>query len=102
MNALTNATSTNTILAIDLGKYKSVACIHNQATGEVCFTSFETSRSELRRCSSTSRIPSPAGRGRSVFTGFALFAGLRNTRVPGFLPVPRLDAFGRHGADVGW
>jgi len=49
MNALTNATSTNTILAIDLGKYKSVACIHNQATGEVCFTSFETSRSELRR-----------------------------------------------------
>ena len=49
MNALTNATSTNTILAIDLGKYKSVACIHNQATGEVCFTSVETSRSELRR-----------------------------------------------------
>jgi transposase len=41
--------STSTILAIDLGKYKSVACVHDQATGEICFTTFETGRIELRR-----------------------------------------------------
>jgi hypothetical protein len=49
MNALTNPASTNTILAIDLGKYKSVACIHEQATGEIRVTTLETSRAELRR-----------------------------------------------------
>ena len=27
----------NTILAIDLGKYKSVACVHDEATGEIRF-----------------------------------------------------------------
>src|SRR5262249_3497465 len=31
------------------GKYKSVACLHDQATGEIRFTTFETSRAELRR-----------------------------------------------------
>ena len=49
MNTLTNAASTTTILAIDLGKYKSVACVHDQATGEIGFTTFETSRYELRK-----------------------------------------------------
>jgi transposase len=49
MNAFTNPASTNTILAIDLGKYKSVACIHEQATGEIRVTTLETSRAELRR-----------------------------------------------------
>jgi transposase len=49
MNALANATSTNAIFAIDLGKYKSVACLHDPATGEIRFTTFETSRAELRR-----------------------------------------------------
>ena len=34
MNTITTTASTNTsILAIDLGKYKSVACVHDQATG---------------------------------------------------------------------
>jgi transposase len=48
MNTITNTASTTTsILAIDLGKYKSVVCIHDQATGEYGFTSFETTRAEL-------------------------------------------------------
>ena len=46
----TNTTTASaTILAIDLGKYKSVACVHDQATGELAFTTFDTSRAELRK-----------------------------------------------------
>jgi hypothetical protein len=46
----TNTTTASpTILAIDLGKYKSVACVHDQATGEFAFTNFDTSRAELRK-----------------------------------------------------
>jgi transposase len=46
----TNTTTASpTILAIDLGKYKSVACVHDQATGEFAFTTFDTSRAELRK-----------------------------------------------------
>lgn len=41
--------STSTILAIDLGKYKSVACIHDQATGEIRFTTLDTTRAELQK-----------------------------------------------------
>jgi transposase len=48
MNTNTTTAST-TILAIDLGKYKSVACVHDQATGEFAFTTFDTSRAELRK-----------------------------------------------------
>jgi hypothetical protein len=39
----------NIILAIDLGKYKSVACILDPTSGEFRFTSFETTRAELRK-----------------------------------------------------
>ena len=39
--------STSTILAIDLGKYKSVACLHDPDSGEFRFTTFDTSRAEL-------------------------------------------------------
>jgi transposase len=49
MNTIITTASTNSILAIDLGKYKSVACVHGQATGEHRFTTFETSRAEMRR-----------------------------------------------------
>ena len=49
MNTITKNASTNVILAIDLGKYKSVACIHGRATGEYCFTTFDTTRDEMRR-----------------------------------------------------
>jgi transposase len=54
MNTITktgspSTASTSTILAIDLGKYKSVACVHEEATGEMCFTSFDTTRAELQR-----------------------------------------------------
>jgi hypothetical protein len=40
MNTTLKTASTTTILAIDLGKYKSVACVHDAATGEFRFTSF--------------------------------------------------------------
>jgi transposase len=47
MNA--SAVTNTAILAIDLGKYKSVACVHDAATGEFRFTTFETTRAELRK-----------------------------------------------------
>ena len=49
MSTVTKTASTNTILAIDLGKYKSVACACDQTTGEFRFTTFETTQSEMRR-----------------------------------------------------
>lgn len=54
MNTITSTAAavtapTGPILAIDLGKYKSVACAHDQATGEICFTTLETTRAELRK-----------------------------------------------------
>src|SRR6266542_3567636 len=50
MNTITTSASANTlILAIDLGKYKSVVCVHDPATGEYRFTTFDTSRSEMRK-----------------------------------------------------
>jgi transposase len=48
MNTNTTTVST-TILAIDLGKYKSVACLHDPATGEYSFMTLDTSRAELRK-----------------------------------------------------
>ena len=36
------------ILAIDLGKYKSVACEYVTATGEVTFRTIDTGRDEIR------------------------------------------------------
>jgi transposase len=49
MKTTTTTTTADTILAIDLGKYKSVACVHDQATGEIGFTTFETTRAELQK-----------------------------------------------------
>jgi transposase len=50
MNTIsTTASIDSAILAIDLGKYKSVACIHDQESGEVRFTTFDTTRAEMRR-----------------------------------------------------
>jgi hypothetical protein len=52
MNAPTTictAAEPTTILAIDLGKYKSLACAHDRTTGEICFTTFETTRAELHK-----------------------------------------------------
>jgi len=50
MNTISTTASANTIiLAIDLGKYKSVACVHDQSTGEYRITTFETTRAELRK-----------------------------------------------------
>jgi transposase len=48
MNTTKKTASTNTILAIDLGKYKSVVCFLDESSGEYRFTTLDTSRSELR------------------------------------------------------
>jgi hypothetical protein len=48
MNTSTQTASTTTILAIDLGKYKSVACVSDEGTGECQFVTFDTSRAEPR------------------------------------------------------
>ena len=45
----TTTVTASPILALDLGKYKSVACVHDQASGEICFTTFETTRAELQK-----------------------------------------------------
>ena len=45
---MTTAT-TDAILALDLGKYKSVACLYDPADGAVLFQTLPTSRRELRR-----------------------------------------------------
>lgn len=47
MITITTTASSNTILAIDLGKYKCVACILEQ-NSEFRFTTFDTSRAELQ------------------------------------------------------
>jgi hypothetical protein len=49
MNTITQTASTTTIFSIDLGKYKSVTCIHVQGMGE-----WEFARSPRRGPSYTS------------------------------------------------
>ena len=49
MNTIGTTASTSCILAIDLGKYKSVACVHDPDSGEIRFTTFDTSRAEVQR-----------------------------------------------------
>jgi transposase len=50
MNTISTSPSANaSILAIDLGKYKSVVCVHDPDTGEFRFTTFDTTRAELRK-----------------------------------------------------
>jgi hypothetical protein len=41
------AAPTNTILAIDLGNYKSAVCILDEASGEYRFTTFDTYRRDV-------------------------------------------------------
>src|SRR5215467_9394769 len=48
MTTAQTTAATDTILAIDLGKYKSVAC-HSPALNEQSFIKFATSRAELTR-----------------------------------------------------
>jgi len=48
MNTVTNIAA-SVILAIDLGKYKSVACVHDPDSGEFRFTTFDTSRDEMKK-----------------------------------------------------
>jgi transposase len=48
MNTTTPTTAPGSILAIDLGKYKSVACVYDPATAQARFDTLPTNRSELR------------------------------------------------------
>ena len=45
----TTATADRTILALDLGKYKSVACVYDPATAQARFDTLTTSREQLRK-----------------------------------------------------
>ena len=47
MTTANNAATAGRILAIDLGKYKSVACDYRTADGEVAFTTIDTTRVEM-------------------------------------------------------
>ena len=49
MTTTATTTAADTIVAIDLGKYKSVACVHGHASGTFRFTTFDTSRSDMQR-----------------------------------------------------
>ena len=49
MTATTLAATAGRIFAIDLGKYKSVACNYDPATAEVAFATFDTTGDELKR-----------------------------------------------------
>ncbi len=44
---MANVAASTTILAIDLGKYKSVVCILDESSDGYRFTTFDTSRGEL-------------------------------------------------------
>jgi transposase len=49
MTTTTAATAAGTILALDLGKYKSVACACDRATTQARFDALTTAREELRQ-----------------------------------------------------
>jgi hypothetical protein len=48
-NPTNAAVAPATILAFDLGKYKSVACLYDRATAQAQFHTLDTTRDELRR-----------------------------------------------------
>ena len=47
--ATATAATAGTILALDLGKYKSVACLYDRASAQARFHTLDTTRDELRR-----------------------------------------------------
>jgi hypothetical protein len=47
MAIATKVSTAERILAIDVGKYKSVACLYQASSGELQFGSFDTTRDEL-------------------------------------------------------
>jgi hypothetical protein len=49
MTTANTTATTSAILALDLGKYKSVACAYDSADGEARFHTLPTSRAELTR-----------------------------------------------------
>lgn len=55
MTTMSTATTVERILAIDLGKYKSVTCDYHASSGEVAFSTIDTSRIELHKLLSKRR-----------------------------------------------
>ncbi len=49
MTAIPMTATTSSILAIDFGKYKSVACVYDPAAAGARFETFSTSRTTLQR-----------------------------------------------------
>src|SRR5262245_51459659 len=49
MTTTATTTAAGTILAVDLGKYKSVACAYDRATAAADFRTIDTSRADLER-----------------------------------------------------
>jgi hypothetical protein len=49
MNAIKNTASTSAILAIDLGKYKTVAWLYDNGSGEIRFETLAATCAKLRR-----------------------------------------------------
>jgi hypothetical protein len=64
MTTTAKTTAADTIVAIDLGKYKSVACVPAEASGTFHFTSFETTRSELHRLLARGSVGDVQGKAR--------------------------------------
>jgi hypothetical protein len=60
------AAAPGTILAFDLGKYKSVACLYDRATAAATFDSIPTSRGELLRLIDRHRPSPPSSRAAST------------------------------------
>jgi hypothetical protein len=52
-----STTTAHTILALDLGKYKSVDCAYDPAIAEAGFDTLATSREELRKLFARRRCP---------------------------------------------
>lgn len=83
------------ILAIDLGKYKCVPCVHEASSGEFRFTTFDTSGEGMKKIvdkdlldfhatifdvnGDGSLVSGPCGFGRSLALGF-IFLGIIQKR----------------------
>jgi phage tail sheath protein FI len=79
MNTTLKTASTSTILAIDLGKYKSVVRVHDEASGELRFTRFDTTRMERRQNTGQRRLAASSGAALMVDT-FGVAQGARQPR----------------------
>ena len=81
MTTTTAATAARTILALDLGKYKSVACLYDRATAAATFDSIPTSRAELLRLFRRHRPPRRHQELQPCATGRPTLASAARARI---------------------